>query len=513
MSEVMKIGCSVQMLFDDYLVDGEKTTAPVVQKSPERRNKIADFDAPWDNDSICYMQAIKLAENDYRLYYRTTKTDDAGILHGMICVLFSRDGVDWFRPELGLYEFNGSKRNNIVTDRPEGEMHALDNFTVFYDENPRCKRGERFKAVSQCQVMNPGGKGYFDFENYLGAFTSEDGLSFSPAGYIMKGWHWDDEEYKNSENGVLGFDSQNLCFWDKDKNCYVLFVRGFHDVVYTEDGTEKTLPRVRDFRVLYSDDFKNWTKPQIVNVSKPVYPLYISNVNKYKGIYVGIPVRYCERSEWDDSFEQLCAKQRRKLVMQGEKRSGLALTDCTLMYSRGDLTHFTKTDRPFLTPGPEHNNNWFYGNCYVSHGIIQTKAPFEGADDELSFFATENYRSGVNCTVYRYVLRQEGFFARTGDFQGKKVVTKPFVLEGDRLFINFASSACGGVAVTVKETESGEELKSCRHFGNRVRRLVFADLKRFVGKVVTMEFDLIDSELYSFVVEKSDTDKPQGEEK
>ena len=43
----------------------------------------------------------------------------------------SRDGKTFVKPRLGLYEFCGSKDNNIVWEAP-----SLDNFHVFRDTNP-----------------------------------------------------------------------------------------------------------------------------------------------------------------------------------------------------------------------------------------------------------------------------------------------------------------------------------------------------------------------------------------
>ena len=43
----------------------------------------------------------------------------------------SKDGITWTKPKLGLFEFNGSKDNNIVL--MGGASH---NFACFKDTNP-----------------------------------------------------------------------------------------------------------------------------------------------------------------------------------------------------------------------------------------------------------------------------------------------------------------------------------------------------------------------------------------
>ena len=59
------------------------------------------------------------------------------------CYAESRDGIHWTKPELGLFEFNGSKQNNIVWDGP-----GTHNFTPFLDTNPACPPDAKYKALA-----------------------------------------------------------------------------------------------------------------------------------------------------------------------------------------------------------------------------------------------------------------------------------------------------------------------------------------------------------------------------
>jgi len=68
-----------------------------------------------------------------RLYYRGSNNEGADF-HQVTCYAQSRDGVTFTRPSLGLFEWEGSKDNNIVWTGP-GEH----NFAPFLDENPACK--------------------------------------------------------------------------------------------------------------------------------------------------------------------------------------------------------------------------------------------------------------------------------------------------------------------------------------------------------------------------------------
>ena len=59
------------------------------------------------------------------------------------CYAESKDGITWTKPELGLFEFDGSKANNIVWDGGR----TSHNFTPFRDTNPKCPPGRFWCAM------------------------------------------------------------------------------------------------------------------------------------------------------------------------------------------------------------------------------------------------------------------------------------------------------------------------------------------------------------------------------
>ena len=52
----------------------------------------------------------------YRMYYDAWAHEPSSIPVHEVLIAYaeSKDGKNWVRPELGLFEFNGSKKNNIV---------------------------------------------------------------------------------------------------------------------------------------------------------------------------------------------------------------------------------------------------------------------------------------------------------------------------------------------------------------------------------------------------------------
>lgn len=74
------------------------------------------------------------------MYYRgVSKLGLDGSENERCCLAESTDGVHWVKPELGLYEFEGSTKNNITLDRAAPATH---NFCPFIDTRPGIDRQE-----------------------------------------------------------------------------------------------------------------------------------------------------------------------------------------------------------------------------------------------------------------------------------------------------------------------------------------------------------------------------------
>ena len=210
-SAPLQVGDDLQVLWDDLVVDTERTTARRVLHHPEYAGVVFDHDVPWEGDACGYHTLFKDGDI-YRMYYNSAALcwaeprkpvgfRPSGI---RICYAESKDGVHWMRPELGICEFNGSRKNNIIMDK---DRHfALDNFYVFKDANPGCPADELYKAVTQYRVrLRPGESappnmifteydqdGHKDpehpFAYGLWFFFSSDGLHFRPGRAMRLSW-------------------------------------------------------------------------------------------------------------------------------------------------------------------------------------------------------------------------------------------------------------------------------------------------------------------------------------
>lgn len=478
--------------FSNNMIDVENTTAEKIFHSPVKKEKIIDLDKPWELDYAGYLRVIK-AEEGYRLYYNAGGANLASISE---CMLESKDGLKWERANVNTTEFNGSKENNIVKDSTEFQ---IDNFVVFYDENPNCPADEKYKATAM--VFSKEKRGYLD----LFAYYSADGKTFRRSHSMFGPCRL----YGIYQESLLCFDSMNIAFWDKDKGKYIAFVRGFHKIPITErtekepgNDTDRNLG-IRDIRYAESDDFVHWTEPVLLNYDTEDCPLYTNCISKYaKNIYVGFPTRYTERKEWTDCYDELCSKEIRKakIEMFGDNRLGLALTDVVFMCSN-DGKNWEKTENAYMTPGPEMNGSWKYGSCYPGCGIIETVDLDGGEDKVLSIYMVDHDVLKESTPIYRYQIRKDGFASRYGNMQGKMVVTKEFVCDGEQLSINFATSAKGYLKIKVV-SEDGEVATSGEHFGDKTDRKIKLDkdLKDFKGKKVHLEIELHDAHIYSAAI-------------
>jgi hypothetical protein len=303
------------------------------------------------------------------------------------------------------------------------------------------------------------------------------------------------------------FDSYNVTFWDEETEQYFLYYRAFH----SKDGEDKLSWRnvkkddIRDIRVATSKDFVNWEVHGRIAFDKGQedYPLYTNQITKYqreKNTFIGFPVRYFDRCDESESFRFMPLADRHAKITEFFGREGTALTDCVVMTSQDGLT-FDRRDEAFMTPGVENRNNWWYGNCYTVYGLLETEAEEDGAPCEISFYMGENYRI-KNVNFRRYTLRLDGFFSWFAPYKGGEIITRPITVTGGEMFINFATSAAGGVKISLlDEAENAlEGYESYTMFGDSTERPVEfeAPLSEISGKKIRLKIQMKDAHIYSF---------------
>ena len=252
---VVDVGSRRELFVDTLLVDAVTGDAVVASQQPEPQEVVLTTDEPWEGNTCAYYTIFRDGDL-FRMYYRGSHwdTQKKKATHTEVtCYAESTDGIHWKKPKLGLFEFAGSKDNNIVWTGANAHC-----FAVFRDGNPACPPEAKYKAISRGR---PHG---------LYVFQSPDGVRWKliqQDPVITKG----------------AFDSQNLAFWDSQAGEYRAYYRGFNK-------------GVRDILTATSSDFVHWKEHGYLSYPDvPREHLYTNAIRRYERaphFFIGFPTRY-----------------------------------------------------------------------------------------------------------------------------------------------------------------------------------------------------------------------------
>lgn len=492
-AESIEIGSRRELFVEDGLI-GSLRGAELRLHAPVPRNVALVTDESWEGNGTNYITVFQDGPK-YRMYYRGSHYSylggkDRPNTRDVYCYAESTDGITWTKPELELFSWNDSKKNNIVWDGVGS--HA---FVPFRDTNPKCEPDAQYKALG---VGGP--------KHGLYAFKSPDAI------------HWT-LIHPDPVITVGAFDSQNLAFWDVERGEYREYHRDFREG--------------RDIRTATSKDFVHWTEPRFldyralsspgagegktVDVKDPVgakYPagrvseLYTNQIVPYyraPHLLLGFPTRYIDRG-WTESAKALPRYEYRQVRAKGSTREGTAVTDGMLIASR-DRQQFAVWPESFLRPGLRRTDSWFYGDTYQNWGLVETASSLEDGPDEISLYVTERTLQEKGGVIRRYSLRVDGFVSLHAPLAGGELVTRPLKFTGSRLSLNVATSAAGSVRVEIQGEDgkplSGFSLDDCHPvYGDSLDQIVSwknsPDLKALNGKPVRLRFEVSDADVYSY---------------
>jgi hypothetical protein len=448
----INIGSRRELFVDQLLVD-RMERARLVLHPPQPREIVLKFDQPWEGLYCGYETVLK--DGDLlRFYYRGMPVARHTLDVEVTCVAESRDGIEWTRPKLGLFEVQGTKDNNVVLARHRG----CHNFAPFIDANPAAPADQRYKAL--------GGTG----EPGLIAFASPDGI------------HW--RELQPEPVITQGaFDSQNNAFWSDSEKQYVCYFRVFRD-------------DMRWIARATSQDFIHWTDPVDLELDgKPRQHLYTNQIDPYvraPHLYLGLPTRFLPGRRVVSEAEA------RRIGTPTEWNYASDCTDILLASARGGADFKRTFLEAYIRPGFDLEN-WTSRANYAARGIVQT------GDRELSLYV--KHHSGYPSNhVQRCTLRPDGFVSVSGPYAGGEMITKPLVFSGSRLTINYSSSAAGGLRVEMQTADGksieGLTLDDCPEIiGDRIEHTVSwksgSDVGKLAGQTVRLRFELKDADLYA----------------
>jgi hypothetical protein len=478
-------GTQLEPFVDRYLIE-RMEGVELRLNHPVDMGPVIEFDAPWEGRYVGYVTVIKDGPV-YRMYYRGKPTPKpSGAADETTCYAESTDGIRWKKPELGLFEVNGSRKNNVILDPSFAPIAC--NFSPLLDTRPGVPQEERYKAL--------GGE-FSSIRSDIGliALISPDGI------------HWK----KRSETAVIsgknyptGTDpSLDPAFWSETEQCYVAHVRTRSSIDEVEKARAepgRKVPPVRRGNMRWigrttSPDFVHWSNVEMMDyVSPPGEQIYNNATSPYfraPHIYLGLAARIMF------GRRVVTAEQAAEIGVDPDHAG-----DCSepvLLTSRGG----TRYERSFLEPlirnglGPA---DWTSRNNYPALNIVPT------GPREMSLYVQKGYAQKSPC-LHRYRLETDRLASVHAPFAGGEFVTKPLVFSGKNLVVNFATSVAGSVRVEM-QTAAGEPIPgyslddSVELVGNELERVVAwkrgSDVISIAaGAPVRLRFVMREADVYS----------------
>ncbi|GAB1452708.1 hypothetical protein MASR2M47_27640 [Draconibacterium sp.] len=454
---LVNIGSNRELFIDNFLID-TMVNARLELHHPVDEGPVLYFDKPWEGPFSAYCTIIKDGDL-FRAYYRGVPTvGEDGNSNETTCYAESDDGKTWRKPELELFEVKGSKMNNVILWNAAPVTH---NFSPFIDANPAAPANQKYKALGGTEKSG------------LIAYVSPDGI------------HWK----KMQDKAVISdgkFDSQNVAFWSESEQCYASYFR-----IWTQQGYSG----FRSVGRATSKDFVNWTASTPMTFGDtPMQHLYTNQTQPYfraPQIYVAIAARFMP------GRQVISDENAKALNVNPEYYKDCS--DAVFMTTRGGSVYDRTFMQGFISPGIGLSN-WVSRTNYPALNVVQTSPV------EMSVYVNQDYAQPT-AHLHRYSMRLDGFASVYGNWDGGELLTKPFVFSGEKLFINFATSAAGSVRIEITDIDGkaidGFEGENCTELiGNEIEKELnwrnSKNLTNLSGKPVRLRFLLSDAHVYSF---------------
>jgi len=249
--------------------DNAKLTVGTVRK--DKNNPLFREDKPWeprfDNPyvSVIYDREDNLYKCWYSIFIQCSQESWLTVPRGKrawvdwkesrdrgfgVCYATSKDGIHWEKPDLGIIEFQGNKKNNIVLRA----VHGVGVIKDLHETDPQ----KRYKAIHP-------------HRGHTNVWFSSDGLN------------WTEKRLPGLDHG----DTYNCVFWDPALEKYVLFTRNWGGT--GAKGKRYGGGRYRRESRSESPDFLNWSKAKVVieglDTDRQIHDM---PVFRHAGVYIGL---------------------------------------------------------------------------------------------------------------------------------------------------------------------------------------------------------------------------------
>ena len=379
-----------------------KNFKPVITDKP-----FLTTDKPWETGYIGSYVSIVQDPNDprkVRLWYEVYPTDEMSDYYTLFCYAESTDsGLTFVKPDLGLVEWKGSKANNIVfTPEMHPNKTGFHGAGVFYDTNPNCPAGEKYKIAYDS-------KGPDVSLGYSWGATSPDGLT----------WNLHDQPIAKT-----WADTQTIARWNAEKEMYIGFFRSWHygrrQIYYSE-----------------SANFLDFGTPRPLITTDPTLPIDVDYYNNGYMVWPG-------------------AKQAHILFPTNYRRTINNLY--VEMRCSRDLEHWYKMPtNPVISS--EGRNHEFTGGFYLGQGYSNYKDAYWALPLGIPYFYHNELRYEDKFTTeYRLAYwRKDGFTGLVAEEKGE-FWTIGGTFKGNSLHLNAWTHPRGSIKVGLVDSLTGQYL-------------------------------------------------------
>lgn len=514
-----EIGAQRQLFIDQRFLGAAQGVELRVHPPVKTYERTVVATEPWERGHVGCYSSVLFADGVYHMWYRA----GAGM-----CYARSKDGVTWEKPELGIVEYKGSKKNNIsLGGEVDGVPVAGEGGMVFID--PTAPPAEKFRML-----IKRGEPAVIDPNNPPDCciFSSPDGLR----------WKLTHEHVITftEPSGKQHLDSQNVVWWDDRIGKYVAYMRRnmrdkgprYRTIARSESKDLKGFQQVQDSPVVIGpDEYDDRFGP------RPGVDYYTNAAIKYpwaQDAYFMFPVAYFH-------FMGKVLPE-----FPNETPINAGVLDTQFAASRDGVKWERYDRRPFIPLGftnafDSRQARGFYGmvpsvdgqqlylyylgsnsdhgwpgkpnkkedEAYAKANPEEAKRSIERRNRNIKLLTEGGFAPEKEASVIsRVVCRMDGFVSVSAGVKGGEFTTEPLIFTGKELVLNVDTSAIGNVACEL-QNEKGEAipgfaLADCGlvHSCNQINRVVGwkggRDLSALAGKPVRLKMKIVSADVYAF---------------
>ena len=463
-----------------------------LDKHPD--NPVKVFTDPWGSTLANHGGfEIDPATREFVLWYSTRPVDPESVTDArFICQARSGDGVHWETPPLGLFEFRGSRDNNIcVVNYPYSGVypgpHELTGPCIArdpLDPDPSARYKMALWRYNRDHDPETGKRLYEskDTPYPTGLYTSA-----SPDGI-----HWPARE-RLVHTHADGFG--DTCTWMLDtlRGGYRLFGKRLYwdnrwasgKVLHGEPGTW-----VRLRHTCWSPDFASWSPHvpilPIDGHDRPRDQVYMNNGFVYDDMYLGFAQILHALDDWSMDLDLACSRD-------GEE--WLRPPGARCIVPRGEGTAWDSGRMAILPSAPvlrEGRLHFYYTSGAHYHSPAPRRELPPGSEKPTGL-----------CLA---TLRQDGFAGMRAEGEGGIIRTRPLRIDHPDLLVNVDAGGDGSCRVGLLD-EGGaplagygpEDMEAIRgdHLGQPLRWRDRESVAGLHGRWITLEVELQGAELFA----------------